>query len=121
MKNLILLLMLMAIPAMAEPVFVISGVNPDDVTGFIVYFSTEGSTEFHKNVGKETEIPLSMFHVKHNVEYTYRVSAYTEAGESLRSEPVFFTWKGFEPGPDILPEIVVTIPEGKTTIKIITE
>ncbi len=95
MKKLILIAMIlaMAVTANAAEKFLKWDAVPDAV-GYKVYY-TNGITEWSDAV-TETQLSLTVMNIPFNTEYTYRVTAYNEFGESLQSLPLTYTTEAFQ-------------------------
>lgn len=89
-----------------------------DVDGYVVYYSDNVGGSFQKDVNTGTEISLNDLNVAVGIPYVYNVTAYNHVGESAWSNPVDFTRPEFIPGEGNLPTIVITIPNGVSTITI---
>jgi fibronectin type 3 domain-containing protein len=89
-----------------------------DAEGYNIYF-TDGTNSYNYNNGNQTSLAdiETTLQLAFNVEYTFHVTSYNQAGESGPSNTVTFTRVGYAPPDDVLPGTTLVIT-GPVTITI---
>lgn len=87
-----LLVVSLAITPLAGAASFVWDPNTDQVDGYRVYYGTaKAALTQIKDMGMDTSLNLDKLNLSEKVQYFFSVSAYNNAGESPRTEPLGYT------------------------------